>query len=153
MSKSVRSKLLHGVAWRFIERIFVRGLQFVIGIILARLLSPSDFGIIGMLTIFISISNIFIDGGFTKALIQRQVCKEIDFSTVFVTNVAVSLIFYVLLFVSAPWIAKFYNEPILTELTRVLAFNFILGSFNVVQRSKLMTKVDSHGNNNPLFEQ
>lgn len=142
MENSVRGKLLHGVAWKFTERIFVKGLQFLIGIILARLLSPSDFGVIGMLTIFISISDAFIDGGFTKALIQRQTCKEIDFSTAFVTNVGVSIIIYFFLFIGAPWIAVFYKEPILTDLTRVLALNFILGSFNVVQRSKLMAKVD-----------
>lgn len=142
MAESVRSQLFHGVIWNFIEKVIVRGLQFVIGIILARLLSPSDFGLVGMLAIFIAISNVFIDGGFSKALIQQQNCTNNDYSTAFVTNVGVSLFIYTVMFVIAPWIAVFYNEPILTDLTRVFALNFILGSFNIVQRAKLMAKVD-----------
>lgn len=142
MSDSVRSKLLSGFAWNFIEKVLMRGASFVISIILARLLSPSDFGLIGMLAIFIAVSNVFIDGGLAKALIQRQNCQNIDFSTAFVTNVGVALIIYFVLFLCAPLIANFYHEPILTKLTRILALNFILGSFNIVQRAKLMSRVD-----------
>ena len=120
----------------------MEGAQFVIGIILARLLLPSDFGLIGMLAIFIAISNVFIDGGFAKALIQKKECTDIDYSTAFVSNIVVALIIYVILFISAPWIAVFYKEPILTDLTRVLALNFVLGSFNIVQRARLMSNVD-----------
>lgn len=128
--------------WNFIEKVLMKGAQFVIGIILARLLSPSDFGLIGMLAVFIAISNVFIEGGLAKALIQRQNCEEIDYSTAFVSNVCISLVIYALLFLSAPWIASFYHEPILTDLTRVLALNFVLGSLNIVQRAKLMAQVD-----------
>lgn len=142
MSQSVRTTVLQGVAWNFIEKVLTRGMSFLIGIILARLLSPSDFGLVGMLAIFISISNVFIEGGLAKALIQRQNCSDIDFSTAFVSNVGMSLVIYAILFVSAPWIADFYDEPILTPLTRVLALNFILGAFNIVQRAKLMAAVD-----------
>lgn len=142
MSQSVRSQLLHGVAWNFVEKMLMRGASFVIGIILARLLSPSDFGLIGMLAIFVAISNVFIEGGLAKALIQRKNCQEIDFSTAFVSNVGMSLIIYAVLFLSAPIIADFYNEPILINLTRILSLNFILGSFNIVQRAKLMANVD-----------
>ena len=142
MAESVRKQLAHGVLWNFIEKILMEGAQFVIGIILARLLLPSDFGLIGMLAVFVAISNVFIDGGFAKALIQKKECSDIDFSTAFVSNIVVSLIIYVILFVSAPWIAVFYHEPILTDLTRVLALNFVLGSFNIVQRARLMSKVD-----------
>lgn len=142
MAESVRKQLAHGVLWNFIEKILMEGAQFVIGIILARLLLPSDFGLIGMLAIFIAISNVFIDGGFAKALIQKKECTDIDYSTAFVSNIVVSLIIYVILFVSAPWIALFYHEPILIDLTRVLALNFILGSFNIVQRARLMSVVD-----------
>ena len=142
MSQSVRSQLLHGVAWNFVEKVLMRGASFVIGIILARLLSPSDFGLIGMLAIFVAISNVFIEGGLAKALIQRKNCQDIDFSTAFVSNVGMSLIIYAVLFLSAPMIADFYNEPILIDLTRILSLNFILGSFNIVQRAKLMANVD-----------
>lgn len=142
MADSVRSQLLHGVAWNFVEKVLMRGASFVIGIILARLLSPSDFGLIGMLAIFVAISGVFIEGGFAKALIQRKDCKDIDFSTAFVANVTMSLVIYVVMFLAAPYIADFYNEPILTDLTRILSLNFILGSFNIVQRAKLMAAVD-----------
>lgn len=142
MADSVRSQLLHGVAWSFVEKVLMRGVSFVIGIILARLLSPSDFGLIGMLAIFVSVSGVFIEGGLAKALIQRQDCKDIDFSTAFVANVGMSLVIYAAMFLSAPYIAEFYHEPILTDLTRILSLNFILGSFNIVQRAKLMAKVD-----------
>ena len=142
MAQSVRSQLLHGVAWNFIEKILIRGVSFFIGIILARLLSPSDYGLIGMLAVFISISNVFIEGGLAKALIQRQNCQDIDFSTAFVANVGISLVIYLIMYISAPRIADFYNEPILIDLTRILSLNFILGSFNIVQRAKMMAKVD-----------
>ena len=142
MPQSVRSQLLHGVAWNFIEKVLMRGASFVIGIILARLLSPSDFGLIGMLAIFVAISNVFIEGGLAKALIQRKDCQDIDFSTAFVANVSMSLVIYVVLFLTAPLIADFYDEPILTDITRILSLNFVLGSFNIVQRAKLMANVD-----------
>ena len=76
MAASVRSQFLHGVVWNFIEKVLIRGASFLIGIILARLLSPTDYGLIGMLAVFISISGVFIEGGLAKALIQRQDCRE-----------------------------------------------------------------------------
>lgn len=142
MAQSVRKELSHGVLWNFTEKILVEGVQFVIGIILARLLLPSDFGLIGMLAIFVAISNVLIDGGFAKALIQKKDCQDIDYSTAFVTNIVMSVAIYVILFLSAPLISSFYHEPVLTTLTRVLALNFILGALNIVQRARLMSKVD-----------
>lgn len=142
MTQSVRSQLLHGVVWNFVEKVLIRAATFFIGIILARLLSPSDYGLIGMLAVFISISGVFIEGGLAKALIQRQNCQNIDYSTAFVTNVGMSIIIYVIMYASAPWIADFYGEPILIDLTRILSLNFILGSFNIVQRAKMMARVD-----------
>lgn len=142
MADSVRSQLLHGVAWNFVEKVLMRGISFIIGIILARLLSPSDFGLIGMLAIFVAISNVFIEGGLAKALIQRKDCQDIDFSTAFVANVGMSLVIYVILFLTAPLIADFYDEPVLVDIIRILSLNFILGSFNIVQRAKLMANVD-----------
>lgn len=142
MTQSVRSQLLHGVVWNFVEKVLIRGASFFIGVILARLLSPSDYGLIGMLAVFISVSGVFIEGGLAKALIQRQNCQDIDYSTAFVTNVGMSIIIYFIMYVSAPCIADFYGEPILIDLTRILSINFILGSFNIVQRAKMMAKVD-----------
>jgi len=142
MSSDVRKHFLNGILWNSIEKIFVKSLSFIIGIILARLLSPSDFGLIGMLTIFVAISNVFIESGFSKALIQKQNIQSIDLSTAFVTNIVTSLVIYVILYFLSPLIAEFYNEPILCDLMRVLGLNFILGSFNIVQRAKMMKVVD-----------
>jgi len=142
MAESVRSQLLHGVVWNFVEKLLIRGVSFVIGIILARLLSPSDYGLVGMLAVFIAISNVFIEGGLAKALIQRKNCKDIDYATAFFANVGISIFIYLILFFCSPWIAEFYHEPILINLTRVLGLNIILGSFNIVQRAKLMAEMD-----------
>lgn len=142
MADSVRSKLLHGVAWNFTEKILVKAVSFVISIILARLLAPSDYGLTGMLAVFLSVSSVFIEGGLAKALIQRQDCQDIDYSTAFVTNVSMSLVIYVVLFFAAPLIADFYDEPLLVSLTRAMALTIVLGSFNIVQRAKLMANVD-----------
>ena len=142
MAESVRKQLSHGVLWNFIEKILTEGAQFVIGIILARLLLPSDFGLIGMLAVFVAISNVFIYGGLGQALIQKKDCSDIDYSTSFVVNIVISVVIYIILFISSPWIADFYHEPVLKDLTRVLALNFVLGSFNIVQRARLVSQVD-----------
>lgn len=142
MAESVRSSLVHGMAWNFLENILLKGVSFVIGIILARILSPSDYGLIGMLAIFIAISNVFINAGFSKALIQKKACEPQDYSTVFVVNIVVSTVLYAVLFFCAPLIAKFYNEPILILLTRVVSLNLVLGSLNIVQRAQLTSRVD-----------
>jgi len=142
MSKSLRSQLMHGVLWNFVEKVLKRGTSFVVGILLARLLSPSDFGLVGMLAVFVTISTVFIESGLAKALIQRKNCKDIDFSTVFVTNLVISIAIYGLFFCCAPLIADFYHEPVLIPLTRILGLDFILGSINIVQRAKLMVNMD-----------
>lgn len=142
MAISVKNTLVKGVFWNAIEKIAVKGGAFIIGVILARILSPSDYGLIGMLAIFIALSNVFIESGFAKALIQNQDCNDIDYSTAFVTNVIISIVIYILLYIAAPYIASFYNEPTLMKITRVLSINFVLGAFNIVHRAKLMAKVD-----------
>ena len=137
MAESVRNKFFSGVAWSFIQNIASKGLSFVFMILLTRLLTPGDYGLIGMLSIFIAISEVFILSGFGEALIQKKNCTDDDYSTAFYFNVAIAVLIYVILFLSAPLIASFYHEPQLTILTRVLALNFVLGSLNIVQQSKL----------------
>jgi O-antigen/teichoic acid export membrane protein len=109
---------------------------------MARLLDPSDYGIIGMLAIFLAISQTFIDSGFSNALIHKQDRTEIDFSTVFYFNIVVGLFFYGLLFITAPFIAKFYHIPVLKNIARVIFINVLLNSFTVVQRAKLTILID-----------
>lgn len=141
-SSIVKKKLLNGVLWNTIEKIVVKGTSFFIGIVLARLLSPEDYGLLGMLAIFISLSQIFIESGFARALIQKKDCNDVDYSTVFYTNIVISIFVYIVMFCFAPLVSKFYEEPILKDLLRVISVNVILGSFNIVQRAKLMANVD-----------
>lgn len=137
MTESVRNKFLSGLAWTFIQNIASKGASFVFMILLTRLLTPGDFGLIGMLSIFIAISEVFILSGFGEALIQKKDCNDDDYSTAFYFNVTIAVVIYVILFCVAPLIASFYHEEQLVLLTRVLALNFVLGSLNIVQQSKL----------------
>lgn len=136
--KNIKKRTLNAILWNAVEKFLVKGSSFIISIILARILSPSDYGLIGMLAIFVALSTIFIESGFAKALIQKQDCTDIDYSTAFYSNLGISVVVYLIFFFSAPYIATFYGEPILCELLRILSINFIVGAFNVVQRAKLM---------------
>lgn len=128
--------------WSAVDKFAVQAGHFIIGIVLARLLMPEDFGLIGMLSIFIAISQVFINSGMGSGLIQRQNRTNEDFSTVFVFNFAVSTFFYLVLFFSAPFIASFYAQPLLTPLTRILGVNLIINSLAIVQRSKLTIAIN-----------
>lgn len=139
---SIKQKTIKGILWNAIEKFLVKGTSFAISIVLARILAPSDYGLIGMLAIFIALSNVFIESGFVKALIQKQDCTDIDYSTAFYSNLGMAVLIYVVLFFAAPYVAIFYNEPLLCDVLRILAINFVLGSFNIVQRAKLMARMD-----------
>jgi O-antigen/teichoic acid export membrane protein len=109
---------------------------------MARLLEPSDYGVIGMLAIFLAISQTFIDSGFSNALIRKSERTEIDFSTVFYFNIAVGVFFYLVLFFTSPLIAQFYNTPILKTITRIVALNLLFNSLAGVHRAKLTIAID-----------
>lgn len=141
-STDLKSQAIHGTIWSFVERFSTQAVQFVLTIIMARLLTPNDYGLIGMLAIFISLSQVFIDGGFSTALIQRQDRTNEDFSTVFYINLSMSFLIYLLLFFCAPFIADFYNEPLLVPITRVYAINLIINSLVAVNKTKLVINVD-----------
>lgn len=134
---SFMDKAVSGAIWTGLEKIIRQLSQFVIGIILARLLAPEEFGVIGMLAIFIAISQTFTDSGLSSALIQRKDCTDADFSTIFYFNIVVALFFYIVLFVSSPWIASFYNMPILEDVTRVVALSIIFSGLTSVQNTRL----------------
>jgi O-antigen/teichoic acid export membrane protein len=142
MKESIEIKAKSAVVWNTFEKFFIRIGGFVVSIILARLLSPSDYGLIGMLSVFISLSSIFIESGFAKALIYKENCTDIDYSTIFYTNLIISIVISLLLCIISPFVADFYNEPILSDLLRVLSLNLVLGSFNIVQRAKIMKDID-----------
>lgn len=131
------SKVVNGIMWSAIERLSVQGIQFLLTIIIARVLLPSDFGLIAMLGIFIAVAQSIVDSGFSSALIQKQNRTEVDFSTVFYFNLVISIIVYTLLFLASPFISEFYNQPQLTLITRIVGINLIINSFSIVQISKL----------------
>jgi len=137
-----KSNVTSGIVWNTLEKLSVKITQFIIGIILARLLLPEDYGLIGMIAIFIAISQTFVDSGMGSGLIQKQNRSTLDYSTVFVFNFIVSSTFYFLLFISAPYIADFYNTPELKLITRIVGINLIINSFALVQRSIIMIALD-----------
>lgn len=142
MAESVRGKLKSGIIWSTIQNFALKGVGFVLGIILARLLSPSDYGLVAMLSIFLAISDQITNAGMSAALVQKHNCSDVDYSTAFVVNFAMSLVMYAVLFFSAPWIAKFYEQPILCALTRVIAINMVLKTFTLVYGAKLYIASD-----------
>lgn len=131
------SKSAKGFIWSSIDRFSVQGVSFLLSIIIARLVSPSSYGLIVMIQVFMTICQTFIDGGFANALIQKKERKEEDFYTAFIFNLSVAIFLYIALFISAPLIASFYEEPQLTLITRVLGLNLIFSSLSIVQKTKL----------------
>lgn len=142
MQSGTKKKAVRGTIWSGIERFSVQGISFIVMIVMARMLTPSDYGLIGMLTVFIAISQSLVDSGFSQALIRKQNRNEIDNSTVFYFNIATSIILYFILFFCAPLIADFYNEPILIPITRIISLSVIINSFAVVQRALLSINID-----------
>lgn len=142
MSTTIKTKALNAVIWSALERVGGQGIRFGIGVILARLLTPAEFGLIGMVSVFIGLSGVFVNCGFGEALIQKQDATHQDESSVFYINIVLGLIAATCLFVSAPWIAKFYDQPSLVPLTRWMALNIVVGAFGVVQTMLLTKKLD-----------
>ncbi len=139
---TLRSKTITSLFWSFFERIGQQAIQFIIAIILARLLAPAEFGLIAMLTIFMAVAQAFIDSGFGSALIQKQDTTHLDECSIFYFNIAVGVFAAVILCLAAPLIASFYNMPLLTRLTRVLSLNLVINSFGLIQTVLLSKRVD-----------
>jgi O-antigen/teichoic acid export membrane protein len=137
MAKNLKQKAASGMVWTALQKYSKLGIQFVSGIILARLLTPYDYGCIGMLAIFMVVAETFIDGGFGSALIQKKRPTQEDYSTIFYWNMGVATIMYVVLFLSSPAIAKFYKIPVLCEILRVQGLILFIYSLNLIQRNQL----------------
>lgn len=143
MTENLKQKTIKGIVWSLFDRGGTQAIQFILGIYLARILMPEDYGLVGMLMIFLIISQIFINGGFGHALIQKgDETTSDDFNTVFYTNVFISLFFYIILYFSAPLIASFYGEPRLTLLTRVLGLLLVIRSFGLIQTTILAKRIN-----------
>ncbi len=139
---TVKQETISGVKWSAIENFSVQGLQFILGIIMARILSPEDYGIVGMIGIFLAVSQTFINCGFTAALIRKIDRTQEDYSTVFFFNVFAALFFYCILFSIAPYISNFFKTPILTDIIRVISINLVIDSLSAVHRTQLTIRID-----------
>lgn len=142
MGDSLKQKTFSGLIWNFLETFALQGFGFVQGVILARLLMPSDYGLIAMTGIFFAVSYTLMDSGFTSALIRKKERTEMDYSTVYVTNLVISFIISVILCICAKWIADFYNEPILQYIVYVNAVLLFLWSFVSVQTARLSIQLE-----------
>lgn len=134
-NQGIKDKTISGLFWRFAERCGAEGVTFIVSIVLARLLDPSDYGLIAMVTVFIAISKVFVDSGMGNALIQKKDADELDFSSVFYFNIVICLGIYALLFIFSPIIAMFYGKTELTALIRVLGITIIISSVKNVQQA------------------
>ena len=135
MENSFRGKVLSGLVWRYAERCGSQGVQFIVSIILARLLTPEDYGVIGLITVFLSLCNLFIGSGFGNSLIQKKDATSCDYSSVFYFNIGMSILLYIVMFFAAPYIAMFYEQEILVSVLRILSLGLILGGVNAVQQA------------------
>lgn len=139
---SLKNKTIQGTMWSAVENVTRLGVTFVVSIILARLLSPEEYGLIGILTIFIALFNAIVDSGFTNALIRKQDVTDTDYSTVFYTNLVLSLILATTLFSCAKPIAVFFERPELIALTKVMSSVVVINAFAIVQRARTTKAID-----------
>ena len=126
---------ISNLAWRFAERCGAQGVQFIVSIVLARLLAPEDYGTISLVTVFTTILQVFVDSGLGTALIQKKDADDLDFSSVFYFNFAVCLVLYAGMFVAAPYIAVFYDDPTLTPVVRALCLTVVVAGIRGIQQS------------------
>lgn len=139
---NTKDRAISATKWSAIERFAVQFIQLIISIVIARLLVPSDYGIIGMIAVLLSVSQSFMDSGFTQALIYKKNRTNTDSCTVFYFNIVIGIVCYIIIYITAPFIAKFYEMPILTKVTRVISLSIPITSLTIVQRALLTAKSD-----------
>lgn len=142
MSQSLKEKTINGVGWSFGGSVASYGIQFAVGIVLARMLSPEEYGLIGVITIFITIFNGIVDSGFTSALIRKNDATEKDYNTAFITNLSFSIILFWALYSCAPYIANFFENQQLVALTRVMGLSLVINALSMIQTALLTKDID-----------
>lgn len=142
MQENLKKKTVSGMIWSALQRFGTMGISFVSNIVLARLLTPDDYGCIGMLAIFITVSNTFVDGGFGSALIQKKEPTQKDYSTIFWLNLFMSVVIYGILYISAPAVSRFYDIPLLSSVLRVQGIVLIINALNIVQTNQLHKSIN-----------
>lgn len=142
MTSNLKKETVHGVIWSAVEKFSTVGVLFIANIVLARILTPKDFGLLAVITIFVQIAQTLIDSGFSNALIQKKDRNQVDYSTVFFFNLFICIILYIILYVSSPLIAKFFENEQLISLTRVVGLNFVIGALVSVHRTRLTVELE-----------
>ena len=138
----LKEKTIHGVGWSAIDNVSQYLVSFVVSIVLARLLSPDDYGLLGIVAIFTAVCTAIVNGGFVDALIRKKDATEDDYNTVFIVNLIVSILLYVVVFVSSPLIARFFERAELVSITRVASISMVIGALALVQQTRLKKKLD-----------
>lgn len=138
----MKTRVLSGLFWKLLENGGAQGVQFLISLVLARILGPKEYGTVGLITIFIIIANVFIQSGFQTSLIQKKDVEEVDFSSVFYLSLAVAVILYLILFFAAPAIGAFYEEPVLVPMVRVLSLTLFFGAVISTQSAVVSRKLE-----------
>lgn len=142
MDSELKKKATQGLLWSSVERFSNQGVQFLFSIILARLLTPEDYGIVAMVVIFFAIAQTFVDSGFSNAIVRKKDRTESDLSTCFYFNIFVGLGFYILLFLCSPFIADFYNQPILSPIVKISGLTVLINSLCIVQQAQFTIRID-----------
>ena len=142
MTEVNKKEVISSLIWKFLERGGTQGVQFIVQIVLARLLAPDEYGVIALTTIFITVANIFIQQGFGVALIQKKEIDDKDLSSVFFLNIFVATILYIIIFIISPYIANFYNEPVLKDVLRILSLTLFMGAINSIQNAIIARKME-----------
>ncbi|MBQ9414190.1 MAG: oligosaccharide flippase family protein, partial [Clostridia bacterium] len=141
---SLKSKVAKGAVWILMERLSTQGVSFVVGMILARLLTPTDYGTVALTGIFFAVAGVLVNAGFGGALIQKKNADDLDFNTVFYLQLVLATIAYIAMFFAAPWIADFYDTPVLKPIVRVSAICFFYNAINSIQSAELTKKMLFH---------
>ena len=140
--QNLKDTTIKGVGWSAADAFLGQGMTFIVGLVLARLLSPEEYGLIGIVTIFTTVLLGVVDSGFSNALIRKQEVTEEDYSTLFFFNLVVSVVMYALLFCAAPWISIFFERPQLLSLVRVTGLLLIIQALSIVQQTILSRRLD-----------
>ena len=139
---SLKDKTVKGVGWSAIDNVTQHAVSFVVSIVLARLLSPEDYGLLGIIAIFTAVCTALINGGFGTALIRKKDATDDDYNTAFIVNIGMSLLLYAVIFFCAPFIARFFDRTELVSLTRVSSLGMIIGALALVQQTRLTKRID-----------
>ena len=142
MGDDLKKKMIGALTWSTIDRFGQQAVQFIIGIILARLLSRADFGLIGMIMFFSAISFVLIESGFGQALVRKPDVNETDYNTIFYTNILISVVLYILLFFSTPFISVFFHQPQLINIGRVIFLAILFNALYLVPYVKVGRVMD-----------